>query len=440
MSDTFVPDYVLWPYTPTVAAGAIAAMVFFLLTGLHAWRLIQNRTWFCIPFVVGGFCEAIGYAARAAAHNDTDSITPYIMQSSLILIAPILFAASVYMILGRLIRRTDSVSYCMIRAKWVTKIFLAGDLFCAMIQGSGAGLLVSAKDAAGFKSGENIILGGLILQILIFVFFVVVASGWHRRLSAVPTAAAAEIQWKKYVWLLYGASALITVRNLCRVIEYAMGKVSRSSATRCGDYQLTNNRMATCFLTNGHSTSMTSCPWCSLSLCASRGTTQISSLGRRRTSNLASADRIRSITQACQRHGKATTDRCSLFRGNTFELAFLAHESCTLLRGVGFSAFSFVPSLGARPCSLLRRTEGSTEKEYHYKASSLSHYPLHWLCLKVATAETLSHAVLRARQLPARSLSNVLHVCVRNGDLSYCPATLTSARLCRAPRPNLQLS
>ncbi|KAH7066744.1 RTA1 like protein-domain-containing protein [Paraphoma chrysanthemicola] len=225
MSDNGVPKYVLWPYTPTVAAGAIAAIVFILLTGLHSWRLVTNRTWFCIPFVIGGLFEAIGYAARAAAHNDTESTTPYIIQSTLILVAPILFAASVYMILGRLIRRTDSASYSIIRVKWVTKIFVIGDIFCFCIQGGGAGLLVQAKDADGFKRGENIILGGLILQILIFGFFVVVAGIWHRRLSAVPTAAAAEISWKKYILFLYASSVFITVRNLCRVIEYAMGKV-----------------------------------------------------------------------------------------------------------------------------------------------------------------------------------------------------------------------
>ncbi|KAH7081001.1 RTA1 like protein-domain-containing protein [Paraphoma chrysanthemicola] len=225
MSETGVPKYVLWPYTPTVAAGAIAAIVFILLTGLHSWRLVTNRTWFCIPFVIGSLFETIGYAARAAAHNDTESTTPYIIQSTLILVAPILFAASVYMILGRLIRRTDSASYSIIRVNWVTKIFVIGDIFCFCIQGGGAGLLVQAKDADGFKRGENIILGGLILQILIFGFFVVVAGIWHRRLSAVPTAAAAEIPWKKYILFLYASSVFITVRNLCRVIEYAMGKV-----------------------------------------------------------------------------------------------------------------------------------------------------------------------------------------------------------------------
>jgi hypothetical protein len=151
---------------------------------------------------------------------------PYIIQSILILIAPILFAASVYMILGRLILRTDSASYSVIRAKWVTTMFVTGDILCFFIQSGGGGMLVQAKDADGLKMGENIILGGLILQILIFGIFVVLASIWHRRLAAQPTAAASQVPWKKYIWFLYATSLCMTVRNLCRVIEYAMGRVS----------------------------------------------------------------------------------------------------------------------------------------------------------------------------------------------------------------------
>ncbi|CAI9630388.1 hypothetical protein GT037_006204 [Alternaria burnsii] len=219
-----VPEYVLWPYTPTIAAGAIAAVVMFILFFIHTFRLVKNKTWFCIPFVIGALCEAIGYSARAAAHNDTEGKTPYIIQSTLILLAPILFAASIYMILGRLIRRTDSAEYSLIRVNWLTKIFVGGDILCFLIQAGGAGMLVSASDKDGFKRGENIILGGLILQILIFGFFVVVASIWHVRLQKRPTASSADIPWTKLIWFLYAASVCITIRNLCRVIEYAMGK------------------------------------------------------------------------------------------------------------------------------------------------------------------------------------------------------------------------
>ena len=113
------------------------------------------------------------------------------------------------------------------------------NLHSSLIQAGGAGMLVSANDKDGFKRGENIILGGLILQILIFGFFVVVASIWHVRLQKGPTASSADIPWTKLIWFLYAASVCITIRNLCRVIEYAMGKV-RSTSASCAFGQIAN--------------------------------------------------------------------------------------------------------------------------------------------------------------------------------------------------------
>jgi hypothetical protein len=121
----------------------------------------------------------------------------------------------------------------MIRPSWVTKIFVAGDILCFFIQAGGAGMLTQAKDNAGVKRGENIILAGLILQILIFGFFVVVAGIWQRRLEAHggSVGIAAEIPWQRYIRLLYAASACITIRNTCRVVEYAMGRVRHHFST-----------------------------------------------------------------------------------------------------------------------------------------------------------------------------------------------------------------
>ena len=181
--------------------------------------------------------ETIGYGARAAAHTDLENKIPYIIQSVLILIAPILFAASIYMILGRLILRTDSAAYSIVRANWVTKIFVTGDILCFFIQSGGAGMLVQSKDADAVKRGENIILGGLVLQILIFGFFVAVAATWHTRLMARPTVKSSDLPWIKYIWLLYAASVLITVRNFCRVVEYALGRVSRFPFRFCGKHE-----------------------------------------------------------------------------------------------------------------------------------------------------------------------------------------------------------
>lgn len=248
MSDNQRKAYQLWHYTPSLPGGIIACIAFLALALFHTYRLVRTRYWACIPFVVGGFCtclpvphcalrslrlcantrlvETIGYAARAAAHSDTETIGPYVTQSLLILLAPILFAASVYMILGRIVRSTDGARYLLVRVKWVTKIFVAGDVFCFLMQSTGGGLMATADDQDGVDMGENIILGGLILQIVVFGFFVAVAGVWHRRMRANPPPKSFGMGWERYMWVLYAVSALITVRNVARCVEYGMGRVS----------------------------------------------------------------------------------------------------------------------------------------------------------------------------------------------------------------------
>lgn len=168
--------------------------------------------------------ETIGYFVRAAAHGNTDSVPLYTIQSLLLLLAPILFAASIYMILGRLILACNATNYSPIRVNWLTKIFVFSDVFCFLIQGAGGGLLAAAKSKADFDRDNNIVLGGLVLQIVVFCGFVVSAGVWHKRMKTKPTVEAAEVNWEAMLWALYISSVLVTGRNLYRVIEYGMGQ------------------------------------------------------------------------------------------------------------------------------------------------------------------------------------------------------------------------
>lgn len=59
------------------------------------------------------------------------------MQSALILIAPAFLAASIYMTLGRIIEMLDAERSSMIKLKWLTKIFVAGDVLSFLMQASG---------------------------------------------------------------------------------------------------------------------------------------------------------------------------------------------------------------------------------------------------------------------------------------------------------------
>lgn len=84
--------------------------------------------------------EIIGYIGRILnAKEDPGCWTmgPYIMQNVLILIAPALMAASIYMILGRIILLTEGEHHALVRRRWLTKIFVFGDVASLLLQSSG---------------------------------------------------------------------------------------------------------------------------------------------------------------------------------------------------------------------------------------------------------------------------------------------------------------
>lgn len=65
------------------------------------------------------------------------TLNPYIIQSVLLLVAPALFAASIYMELGRIVQMLEGDRALFIRRTWLTKIFVAGDVLSFLMQSSG---------------------------------------------------------------------------------------------------------------------------------------------------------------------------------------------------------------------------------------------------------------------------------------------------------------
>jgi branched-subunit amino acid transport protein len=169
--------------------------------------------------------EAAGYGARVVAHYKINTTLPYAIQSLFILLAPILFAASVYMYLGRIIVAAHGEEHSIIATQWLTKIFVCGDIFCFLIQGTGGGVMSGAKTPSRMHLGEHVILAGLVLQIVIFVFFVVVAAMFHMRMLAhpKPQRLQAGLPWQRLLLGLYAVSIFITTRNAVRAVEYGMG-------------------------------------------------------------------------------------------------------------------------------------------------------------------------------------------------------------------------
>lgn len=107
--------------------------------------------------------EPVGFAARGMSHSMTDQLMPYIIQNTLTLVVPVLFAASIYMTLGRIIRGARGEEYSIIRVDLLTKTFVWGDVVSFLVQGGGAGMMTTGSSMA--LTSQRIVVGGLIIQI-----------------------------------------------------------------------------------------------------------------------------------------------------------------------------------------------------------------------------------------------------------------------------------
>lgn len=85
--------------------------------------------------------------------------------------------------------------------------------------------MASSKTLESFKTGEDIIIGGLFAQLIFFGLFVLVASLFHRRILRQPTprSRTVAVPWQRYLFVLYAVSGLILVRSIFRVVEYIQG-------------------------------------------------------------------------------------------------------------------------------------------------------------------------------------------------------------------------
>ncbi|RSM06184.1 hypothetical protein CEP52_005860 [Fusarium oligoseptatum] len=175
-------------------------------------------------FVVGGFMQIIGYIGKAISSSESPNwiVKPYIIQTLLLLISPAMFAASIYMIFGRIILVTDGEVCSPLRRVWLTKIFVLGDVLSFVLQG---GDIMASGGLEALHNGERTVIIGLVIQLAFFSLFSITASVFHARFAGTLStkAMASGIPWQRYLAILYIAAGLIMIRSVFRLIEYTQG-------------------------------------------------------------------------------------------------------------------------------------------------------------------------------------------------------------------------
>lgn len=142
------------------------------------------------------------------------------MQISTLIFAPAFFAAGNYVVLGRLIAIMGPQS-SPLSAKWYLIIFCTCDLFSLVIQAIGGGMASAAsnKPDGNTTPGTNVMVGGIIFQLVSMSFFVGFFLEFLRR--------SRKFRFTLKLKLMVGATtlsvALIFLRSIYRTIELLQG-------------------------------------------------------------------------------------------------------------------------------------------------------------------------------------------------------------------------
>lgn len=230
MSETEVPrfsnqHYQLFGYQPSILLEIFFAVAFFCTVIFHTIQIFQTRTWFFLPFVIGGYFECIGFVGRTLLADQAHDwrLGIYVMETLLLFLAPTLFAASMYMTFTRIIRLTDSQKHSLLPTQWLTKIFVSGDLISFLLQAIGGGLHASANTLEQENQGRYLVIAGLIIQLVTFCIFIMLAVVFYARMRQAPTMTSETLNtsWKRHIVLVVTACDLILIRSIFRLVEYA---------------------------------------------------------------------------------------------------------------------------------------------------------------------------------------------------------------------------
>ncbi|KAL5051087.1 hypothetical protein BDW71DRAFT_194171 [Aspergillus fruticulosus] len=196
MAEQGAVDFKLYRYTPNRAAAGLFVALFSLTTLYHVSQLWRRRAWYFIAFVSP--VQIIGYICRIVAHDAKESVPIYSIQTILILLAPPLCAA---------LRRFDLHELSLVSVRWMTKIFVTGDVIAFVMQAA--------------------------VQLVFFGVFMATCGLFHWRIRQKPTHSVAALSarlreqkkrgWEAVLVGLYAASVLILVRSVFRLVEYVQG-------------------------------------------------------------------------------------------------------------------------------------------------------------------------------------------------------------------------
>ncbi|KAJ5495757.1 hypothetical protein N7539_000873 [Penicillium diatomitis] len=226
MSDTVISYY---RYDPSHVAPAVFAGVVGLSLVVHIWQNFHYRFWRVTFWLfLGSLVFTIGWILRCISSFQTGNKGLYIAQTIFIYLAPPIYSAAAYNMVGRLMNYLPM--HAVFHPDRVLIVFVYLGVIVETVTAAGAARLAAAQSNLKlFKSGGDLITTGLILQIVVESMVILTVAIIHRRVAKTRhTPRNVKIVCRT----LYGTSFFVLLRCIFRTVE---------AFDRFGNIDCTNN-------------------------------------------------------------------------------------------------------------------------------------------------------------------------------------------------------
>ncbi|WWC60946.1 uncharacterized protein I303_103522 [Kwoniella dejecticola CBS 10117] len=229
---------IIYSYVPALALGIIGVVTFAIVVSFQASYIATRRgtRWFHSLLLVGALMEIGGYAARMASHKRPFVVGSFVAQYFLIVVAPVLFSAAIYLSLSLATKGyKGSERLLLISPKKVLIFFVTADVVTTIIQVVGAALIGTSESAkvrgnpssVTPEQANDILLAGLAIQCFSFTIFLsILILAIYRSYSpnylslSQPTLVK---QFRLFLYLILTTSLLILLRTTFRLAETGQG-------------------------------------------------------------------------------------------------------------------------------------------------------------------------------------------------------------------------
>nr|XP_036580331.1 RTA1 domain-containing protein [Colletotrichum truncatum]KAF6788243.1 RTA1 domain-containing protein [Colletotrichum truncatum] len=204
-----------YSFDPSFEGNLAFAVLFGVSLIVHLVQAITFKKRFCWVIIVGAAWEAAGFILRTLGTRDQQQMGYSIAGQLLFLLAPLWINAFAYMLAARLVYYVlPDQKVFRIKARVLTKIFVAIDIVCFLVQAAG-GLMMSNTEVAAddpiVRNGQRVYMIGCGLQLGFVVIFCILMGRFYFKMIRAQRFDLNMKRVKALVWVMYAVLLLIVV-------------------------------------------------------------------------------------------------------------------------------------------------------------------------------------------------------------------------------------